>query len=281
MSEFFLKLDNKLENDGYILTKILGKGSNGVAYDIGSNRVLKVTTDISEAKASVSLIGKNFKNVVNIYRVWMYKSIPDYFMIEQEKLDKFDLSGVDGRVEDFLKDKRRFAEDDKSFMYLRRFGHRLFDEQEQKNYIYLVDEFIPKWKKFFEDMLSAQKQLKSVSIEWGDFHFGNVMKSGPNYKIFDLGVSKSNGKIKDIREVRKENNRRSRMKKSELKRVIQEMLNEGFDYGVILDSLKGIEQKLAKIDDPDTRSSAFNARKQFNQKISECIKLAEVLYKSN
>jgi len=176
MSEFFLKLDNKLENDGYILTKILGKGSNGVAYDIGSNRVLKVTTDISEAKASVSLIGKNFKNVVNIYRVWMYKSIPDYFMIEQEKLDKFDLSGVDGRVEDFLKDKRRFAEDDKSFMYLRRFGHRLFDEQEQKNYIYLVDEFIPKWKKFFEDMLSAQKQLKSVSIEWGDFHFGNVMK---------------------------------------------------------------------------------------------------------
>jgi len=62
------------EKYGYNFKSIIAQGTNGVVYDIGSNRVIKVTRDENEAKCAIALKGKNFKNVVKIYRVFFVKN---------------------------------------------------------------------------------------------------------------------------------------------------------------------------------------------------------------
>jgi hypothetical protein len=49
--------------------KVLGSGFYGFAFDIGGNRVLKITSDKSEAVNSNKLKGKTFKHIANIYNV--------------------------------------------------------------------------------------------------------------------------------------------------------------------------------------------------------------------
>ena len=48
-------------------------GSNGVSYDIKNGKVLKITTDITEAYNSRKLIGKENKHLSNIYHVYKVK----------------------------------------------------------------------------------------------------------------------------------------------------------------------------------------------------------------
>lgn len=50
--------------------KELGHGIDGVSYEIGGNKVMKLTTDLSEAKTSLSAVGKDKKHVVHVYDVF-------------------------------------------------------------------------------------------------------------------------------------------------------------------------------------------------------------------
>jgi len=53
--------------------KQLGKGKDGIAYDVGNNVVLKVTTDNPEAISSFALKGKSNKHVVRIHDVFKFR----------------------------------------------------------------------------------------------------------------------------------------------------------------------------------------------------------------
>lgn len=52
--------------------KELGHGKDGFAYDMGGNKVFKVTTDPGEARTSHSLLGMNLQNVVRIFDVFKF-----------------------------------------------------------------------------------------------------------------------------------------------------------------------------------------------------------------
>jgi hypothetical protein len=70
--------------------QLLGAGTQGPAYDMGGNKVLKVTTDKSEAQASLKLKGKNLKHVNNFYDVFKFPpggpAKGDLYGIIQDKL---------------------------------------------------------------------------------------------------------------------------------------------------------------------------------------------------
>ena len=73
------------------IPKYVGSGLNGAAYDIGDNKILKVTADKSEANESNNLIGKPLKYIANPYKVYSItpksnKSIPETYVIILEKL---------------------------------------------------------------------------------------------------------------------------------------------------------------------------------------------------
>ena len=75
-----LNIDNyKLLNDG---------GAFGSAYDIGGDKVLKITTDKSEAVNSNKLINKELNYLSNIYDVKkIHYDLETYYIIILEKLD--------------------------------------------------------------------------------------------------------------------------------------------------------------------------------------------------
>jgi len=66
-------------------------GRNGIAYNIGNDKVLKITKDKSEAVENLSLIGKKLKYVAEIFNVFEVTSkshkIPPTYAIVLEKLE--------------------------------------------------------------------------------------------------------------------------------------------------------------------------------------------------
>ena len=64
---------NRWANINLSHAKELGTGQHGTAYDVGSNSVLKITDDNTEALASSVLTNKSHKNIVNIYKVGKIK----------------------------------------------------------------------------------------------------------------------------------------------------------------------------------------------------------------
>ena len=60
--------------------KQLGVGTMGVAYDVGG-KVLKVTKDAREAKASAIVAGKNLPNIVKVYDIWKFPGVEWYGLI--------------------------------------------------------------------------------------------------------------------------------------------------------------------------------------------------------
>lgn len=69
----------------------LGNGMDGVAYDIGNSKVLKITTDVGEAKASFSIRGKDKKHIAKVFDAFRFREDDGkgpIFGIILEKLQK-------------------------------------------------------------------------------------------------------------------------------------------------------------------------------------------------
>lgn len=86
LNEDYDFMDKIFEKLGITSYKHLGSGLFGHAYDIGGNKVLKVTTDNTEAINSKKLIGKNLKHIANIYSVKSLNLEKQYYIIILEKL---------------------------------------------------------------------------------------------------------------------------------------------------------------------------------------------------
>lgn len=66
----------------------LGSGTMGFAYDIGDGKVMKVTSDKSEANEAYKLIGKQNKHIGNFYNVYTFdEPYNNIFVIIREKLE--------------------------------------------------------------------------------------------------------------------------------------------------------------------------------------------------
>lgn len=166
--------------------KSLGHGMMGEAFDIGHSKVLKITKDKTEAVASFSIKGKDYKHIVRIFEVFQFKNSDRYGII-QEKLLKLS-SAEKNEVAEFYD----FCDDYGIIGYLyawntkAAFGtvERLAKTREDAN-------------RFFElvDKLDIQEwfiDLKAAGIHFLDFHEQNVMKKHDGtIALIDLGVSKT------------------------------------------------------------------------------------------
>lgn len=231
------EIRNKLKNIGYS-TKVLrhkGEGSRGIALET-DGKILKITSDKSEALISSKLIGKDLKRVVKIFRVFMLKSMPNIYFILQEQLKPISadqLNIVDNMyfrgtpdyklwvriakkyklkaIEDFLKyyqdtlskpDKQSVSAIYKNITQIRNLSDAFrgfFATYPTK----LLQEtwVIPvalEHTSFVERMLSALQELIQNNIVFEDATGSNLMKSSKGiYKWIDLGYSaKGPGKSK-------------------------------------------------------------------------------------
>ncbi len=197
--------------------KQLGSGLEGVAYDVGNGRVLKVTTDRKEALTSMGIKGKtNLKRVVKIFDVFSFKDTPGttehvYGIVtehltplssaEEKELDSAidELQAQMGKKEyldaiwtgDFnilLSTMKNVFEAD----IAKESGGKLLSPRAQ-NVLALR---INKYKTVFEKykINEMMKELKSLRIKFADYHAGNVMKRGSEYVINDLGRSETPSK---------------------------------------------------------------------------------------
>lgn len=74
------------EKIGHKVVSFLGKGSQGYAFDLGGNLILKITSDKSEAIEALRLVGQKNKHIGDFYNVYDFKSYPGVYAIIREKL---------------------------------------------------------------------------------------------------------------------------------------------------------------------------------------------------
>lgn len=167
---------------------ILDKG--GYAYEIG-NRILKITTDESEAVDSQKMIGKTSNYIADVYNVFLVNyDKHKYYVILMEKLrinrDKF---------------LKIYKELDKVFRQLFSLGYydiiELYDE-DPNNYNKFVkpkfDKVLKKFTelgKFWNSLLLIANEVKRLGINSLDFASVTNLgyKPSGNLAFFDLGLS--------------------------------------------------------------------------------------------
>ena len=198
----FHHLFKKLFDMGYKLKKQLGAGSNGVAYELEDGTVLKITMDIKEARAAAKLVGKKNKYIVNFYRSFTFEKYGNLCFIHQEKLRSANIG------ETYFDDYIFYVGDDRTaieFLVFYITKNKATGKEINAALDKIDDMNDPRKIKFLKDMIYAALELKQNGITYGDLHSENVMKDDKNFKIIDLGISESDGKIEKVK-VEKEYN---------------------------------------------------------------------------
>lgn len=192
----------KLAQRGYDVSDAqeLGQGYNGIAYDIGSNRVLKITMDDYEARTANHLKGKSLKHVIPISDVFKFKTSGPHawygiiegkaqpFTQKQEfnMYVKLILSNLSLSVMQQL-------DNSPWVMPWNEIKARVLEntKPDPEEYSTAREGF-----KFLEDLKFniLLKELKANDVEYFDVHADNFMMYGGNFVLVDLGGhSKSPG----------------------------------------------------------------------------------------
>lgn len=139
----------------------IGNGSFGTCYQVNKDKAVKITTSYQEYENSKKLIGKNLKNVVNIFKAEKYSDPYQntIYLIMMELLDQPDRKFI---WENIGGDTINVTLSNPTILY--------------KNNI-------------FEQVKAAYFQLKQIGIEHNDIHYGNVLRSKIDrklYKVIDI-----------------------------------------------------------------------------------------------
>lgn len=173
----------------------LGAGSFGVAFDIGNQKVFKVTGDKSEAQASFSLIDKTYPNIVKVYDVFKFQDSRFYGLI-LEKLtpltvsEKFRFRDAVEGLHEVLEVNRGAFVDLKGSDWLS-FKDYIMQEASENRTEDIAETALYELEHFEVDKMADD--LHSAGVAFLDYHAGNVMKKGSKFVITDLGVSQTAG----------------------------------------------------------------------------------------
>jgi tRNA nucleotidyltransferase/poly(A) polymerase len=167
--------------------KMIGRGNYGGVFDIGGGKIIKITTDGSEARTSTNLKGKNLRGVWKVYNV-----------LESSPTNAFHdmLKGLSIIVGEHLDRKQARASAAMKWM-------------DKHSYSFNVDYN----KEFLEEVLDTANaeikgtllkdvtelaygyySLNKLSIKWLDNHEENIMFRGDNAVWIDIGLSQSPSK---------------------------------------------------------------------------------------
>lgn len=199
----------------------LGTGTMGVAYDLG-DRVLKITKDAREAKASSIVAGKTIPNIVQVYEIWKFSGVEWYGLIiekltplSKEEENQLTQAVINTKFtmllhqagDDWNKAMQMLAQ--QSLQNLQKQAYQQFPDadpakggQGMNNPQVLqfiragatktIQDFDKVTKEY--NMRQLFKSLKSLGIQYYDFHGGNYgLRSDGTLVLFDLGRSISKG----------------------------------------------------------------------------------------
>jgi hypothetical protein len=203
--------------------KQVGVGTQGVAYDMG-DKILKVTKDAREAKTSSVVAGKNLPNIIQIFDIWKFPGV-DWFGLILEKVEPLSQQEADALSaavtntkfplylhqagDDWNKAMQMLAQQSMQGLVKQAYtqfpnanpqagGAGMQDPQVQQfvragaqKAIQDFDSLTKQYK-----MRSLFKSLKSLGIQYYDFHGGNYGKRPDGtIVLFDLGLSRSPGAL--------------------------------------------------------------------------------------
>jgi hypothetical protein len=178
--------------DEYSKWKILGTGTRGTAFDIGENKVLKLTDDENEAKAAVQLLklSGNVTNIVTFYDVAALGNT-GMFAILQEKLtpisneEKTEINTAFKTITPL----RQWLIDSDSWDEVTNNVKKYFRENEK-----FSDEIKLSWKIIEKFKIKSYfEMLGKLGIKFFDYHGDNFMKRGDELVLIDIGNSKIAG----------------------------------------------------------------------------------------
>lgn len=219
------KLKEKKRIDVRFLRK-LGHGQMGVAFETEDGKVLKVTTDMPEAKAAWSLRGKSFEHIVRYFDAWWFEDVgfdsprkdAKLYGIISEKLDP--LSDVEKKEFDEFSEECNIEVDGKQPINDAIAGgdpttvvttyYKAKEIDVRHDLAYPVGQSNPTKSRKLEDILLKKtrwfvdtmkkygvdemiRDLRSAGISFTDYTAGNLMKRAGQYVINDLGKSRTNG----------------------------------------------------------------------------------------
>lgn len=167
------------------MKKLIGKGQRGEIYDIGNNRVEKITSDKSEYEIALKLVGEDHEYIANYisavslgdnkYSIIKEKiqpntSIKNALLNLENKWDEEAVSGYN--LIDYLK------------KYLTLPSSLLINKVSIKKFIYTLDD---KEKKLFLQLIDLIEYLKSIQIQNLDLHVDNIGIKNGHLALFELG----------------------------------------------------------------------------------------------
>lgn len=181
------------ENTGREIVKFLGSGEHGNAYLTNDNKVVKVTTDLSEYSESRKLINVNAKHIAKIYDCFIVDSnklkrelpnIRGMWVILLEKVDHDEIKQrllFNGLVESF---EEQFDED--FFGILSFFHVGEIDKTKMYEYYKNID-IDSEWKDYFKQLIELIEELKKYNIKSVDYGPANFGFRGNTLVYFDIG----------------------------------------------------------------------------------------------
>ena len=170
------------------VVKELGEGSQGTAYLLNDNTVMKVTKQESEYYTSTDLVGKSYKYICKIYATYRVKhDNTESFVIIQEFLD----TSVYQRLKDFEStvDTPKYI-----FNYFRRAINRGFHKKDSKKYVDVIKKNKAKYSIFkweFEQYQKIAKASVRIGITNSDMFACNIGMRDGHLVLFDLGYNNS------------------------------------------------------------------------------------------
>lgn len=171
----------------------LGSGTQGYAYYIPNNKVLKITTDKSEAADSNKIKGKKLKHLANIYGVYSLKGKYDGFYVTISELlnQSHIIDEADQSLSDFLRNEFRYD----ISLFFEDYSNGSMSKDEVKDYIKQIKEYFKEDQKEAEQtiwfmtekfaLIDEVRANKIASQDWGLTNIG--LKRDGHLAMYDLG----------------------------------------------------------------------------------------------
>ena len=174
-------------------THPLGSGTQGYAYYIPNNKVLKITTDKSEAADANKIKGKKLKHLSNIYGVYALKGRYDgFYVVVSEFINKSErIDNADQSLADFLDSEFGYS----ISYFFEDYSNGSITKDEIKDYIRQIKEFYKQnpnesaetiWymtEKFA--LIDEIRVNKIISTDWGLTNIG--LKKDGHLAMYDFG----------------------------------------------------------------------------------------------
>lgn len=152
------------------ISKIIGFGNSGIAYETNKETVIKITSDVSEFFNAYDLKDSQNEHIVNIYDVQILKN--GYFLILQEKVETLEAKETYEKLMDYSEEV---------------LGYYIDDILEFDNID--ISSFPDDLKALYLDIKEFQNEVILNSISSCDLTEGNIGKrKNGKYVVFDISA---------------------------------------------------------------------------------------------